>query len=81
MRRIKNKPTFDIVQVDNRKSLSFWKFCTQIKAQPFHEVCAPLVLLLLLTNVLAQTPIEFEHFRIHFDSCFELCNVEAFLQV
>lgn len=39
------------------------------------------MLFLLLTNILTQTPIEFEHFLIHLDSGLKLRNADAFLQV
>ena len=70
-----------MVQVCSGKSLTLRKFRTHIKAKPVNNLCAPLVLFLLFANVLAQTPIEFEHFRIYFDSRFKLCHAETFLQV
>lgn len=46
------------------------EFPNAYQAKPIYNLCTPLVLFLLLANVLAQTPVEFEHFRIHFDSSF-----------
>ena len=57
------------------------EFPNAYQAKPIYNLCTPLVLFLLLANVLAQTPVEFEHFRIHFDSSFKLCHAETFLQV
>ena len=39
------------------------------------------MLFLLLTNILTQTPIEFEHFLINLDSGLKLRDADAFLQV
>ena len=66
-----------MVQVRSGKSLTLRKFRTHIKAKPIYNLCAPLVLFLLFANVLAQTPIEFEHCRIYFDSRFKLCHAET----